>query len=199
MHDQDPLDVLLARLDPDRMRAGQRYETLRRTLVKFFELRQHADADVLADRAIDLVSRRLADGLDIDSVELFSLGVARRLDHDLRRSPKARQVTLEDVGELTDPGGTPESALALGEAEQQQARERKRMLHRLRQLPSDIQLLLIEYYRGGGRTRIQRRRQLAAERGGNLNSLRIAVCRIRAGLTVGSETGPPSDPSEGDA
>jgi hypothetical protein len=198
MHDQDPLDALLGRLDPDRVRAGERYERLRRTLLKFFELRRHPDADVLADRAIDLVSRRLGDGLEIGSVELFALGVARHLDSDVRRRPSARRVAVEDVKELTDPAGTPESALARAEAERHQQREQRRMLHRLQQLPADIQLLLIEYYRGSGRARIQRRRQLAAARGGNLNSLRIAVCRIRAGLTAGREAPSPFDPSEGD-
>jgi hypothetical protein len=72
------------------------------------------------------------------------------------------------------------------------------MLQRLQQLPADVQSLLIDYYRGNGRARIQRRRRLAAERGGNLNSLRIAVCRIRAGLTGGLESGSPFDPSDGE-
>jgi hypothetical protein len=198
MDDQDPLDLLLARLHSDRVRAGERYETLRRTLLKFFELRRHADADVLADRVIDLISRRLGEGLAIESIELFALGVARHVDSDVRRSKSARRVAVEAAGELTDPAGTPESALTRVEAERQQAGERKRMLHRLQQLPMDIQSLLIDYYRGSGRARIQRRRQLAAERGGNLNSLRIAVCRIRAGLTIGFEPRAPYDPNEGD-
>jgi hypothetical protein len=198
MQDQDPLDALLGRLHPDRVRAGERYETLRRTLLKFFELRRHPDADVLADRAIDLVSRRVADGLEIASIELFALGVARHLDSEVRRSPRARHVAVQDVDELTDPAGTPETALARVEAERQREREQRRMLHRLQQLPTDIQSLLIDYYRGSGRARIQRRRQLAAVRGGNLNSLRIAVCRIRAGLTAGRDASSPLDLSEGD-
>jgi hypothetical protein len=185
MHDQDPLDSLLDRLHPDRVRAGERYETVRRTLLKFFGLRRHADADVLTDRAIDVVSRRLADGLAIESVELFALGIARHLDSEVRRRPTARRVAVQDLGELTDRADTPETALARVEAEREHARQQRRMLHRLQQLPTDIQSLLIEYYRGSGRARIQRRRKLAAARGGNLNSLRIAVCRIRAGLTAG--------------
>jgi hypothetical protein len=198
MHHQDPLDVLLARLHPDRARAGERYETLRRTLLKFFELRRHPDADVLADRAIDLVSRRLADGLMIDSIELFTLGIARHLDSEIRRSPKARRAPVEEVDALTDPGASPEGALARAEAERQRARERKRMLDRLQQLPVGVRSLLIEYYRGSGRARIQRRQRLAAERGGNLNALRIVVSRIRTGLTAGLDSRSPLDPKEGD-
>jgi hypothetical protein len=198
MHDQDPFEVLLGRLHPDPACAGERYERLRRTLLKFFELRRHADADVLADRTIDVVSRRMADGLSIASVELFALGVARHLDSDVRRSPRARQVSIADAGELSDPAGSPEAALSRAETERRRQREQTRMASRLQQLPADIRSLLIEYYRGSGRARIERRRRLAAGHGGNLNSLRIAICRIRAGLTLGLDSPPRFDRSEGD-
>jgi hypothetical protein len=72
------------------------------------------------------------------------------------------------------------------------------MLDRLQQLPSGVRSLLIEYYRGSGRARIQRRQQLAAQRGGNLNALRIVVSRIRTGLTVGLGPRSPLDPKGGD-
>ena len=71
------------------------------------------------------------------------------------------------------------------------------MLDRLQQLPAGVRALLIEYYRGSGRARIQRRQRLAAERGGNLNALRIVVSRIRTGLT-GLDPRSPLDPKEVD-
>jgi hypothetical protein len=46
-------ETLLTRLDPDRDRAAQGYELLRRKLVKFFERNKCAGTEALADETID--------------------------------------------------------------------------------------------------------------------------------------------------
>ena len=54
---------LLARLDADPARAGERYEDLRRTLVRFFEWRGAPFPDDHADETFDRVARRLDEGI----------------------------------------------------------------------------------------------------------------------------------------
>src|ERR671938_30866 len=53
---------LLARLDPDRERAGEKYEELRRTLVKFFEWRGAPFPEDQADETFNRVARKLDEG-----------------------------------------------------------------------------------------------------------------------------------------
>ena len=51
---------LLAALDPDRERAGLRYENIRRKLIEFFEARGSNSPADNADETINRVARRLA-------------------------------------------------------------------------------------------------------------------------------------------
>jgi hypothetical protein len=72
------LDVLLRNLDRDPARAADRYVLLWGRLEKFFERRQCIDAGALADNCITLLGRRL-EKIHIDDVELYALGIARRI------------------------------------------------------------------------------------------------------------------------
>jgi hypothetical protein len=56
---RDQLDDLLAWLDPDRDRAGAKYERLRRGLVMSFTVRGCSDADKMADETINRVMTKL--------------------------------------------------------------------------------------------------------------------------------------------
>src|ERR1700739_538126 len=56
---QEDLDRLLAWLDPDRDRAGERYEMIRRKLILFFASRSFAFAEEMADECINRVMKKL--------------------------------------------------------------------------------------------------------------------------------------------
>src|SRR5215468_8955650 len=70
---------LLECLDADRQRAAERYEQLHRKLEKFFENHRSAAAEELADETINRVTRKLEEGLEIQNLSSYCIGVARML------------------------------------------------------------------------------------------------------------------------
>jgi hypothetical protein len=69
---------LLAKLDPDPEMAGEKYEKLRRLLIKFFECRGSFISDELADETLNRLARKIDEGEEIEkNVFAFSLGIAR--------------------------------------------------------------------------------------------------------------------------
>ena len=61
----DTFTRLLNSLDEDRERAGEKYEELRRTLIRFFEWRGAPFPEEHADEALNRVARRLGEGVEI--------------------------------------------------------------------------------------------------------------------------------------
>ena len=70
------LTRLLLRLDPDVTRAWEKYEDIRRRLVKFFEWNQCTGAEDLADQVLDRVAAK-ANSEEIQEVANYCFGVAR--------------------------------------------------------------------------------------------------------------------------
>ena len=62
---KEAFDGLLAWLDADPHEAARKYEQIRRSLIRFFETRRCATPGDQADKVIDRVARRLAEGADI--------------------------------------------------------------------------------------------------------------------------------------
>src|SRR5919198_4623480 len=58
---QEAFDYLLAWLDADRERAGEKYERIRRRLIMIFPCRRCPDAEELADETINRVALRAAE------------------------------------------------------------------------------------------------------------------------------------------
>src|SRR5436305_9402910 len=84
---------LLARLDADRERAGEKYEDLRHTLIKFFEWRGAPSPEDHADETLNRIARKLDEGVEIKSVGGYCREVARLVllevwkGSDRRREP----------------------------------------------------------------------------------------------------------------
>lgn len=181
---QAAFDLLLRQLDPDRERAGHRYEQIRHKLTKFFEWRGCTSPDEYADRSIDRAARRIADGEEIRAGDpyLFFHGVAINV---LREHWK--NVQKADVRPIDD---LPVSrAAALAERESHKLREqvdREIQLACLdgcvKRLPAQQLVLITEYHQDQGGAKIARRNQLAKELNIPLNALRIRAYRIRGEL-----------------
>jgi hypothetical protein len=113
--DQESFERLLDLFDPDRGRAGQRYEATRRALVKFFECKGGRFPEDLADETLDRVARRVAEGEVIRAADpaAYVHGVARNVlradwaQRDRSSAPKA----AEPAGTITT--GAPRSAGSL--------------------------------------------------------------------------------------
>ena len=83
---------LLDHLDRDRARAADRYEELRRILVRFFEWRSAPFPEELADATFDRVARKLAEGVMIENIGAYSYGVARLVALEALKGPEAMTV-----------------------------------------------------------------------------------------------------------
>src|SRR5260370_21734318 len=94
----EAFNALLAWLDHDRDRAGERYNTLRHRLIVFFEGRNcSSESDGLADRTLDVVARKLREGQNIHSSESFGycFGVARNILRERLHGPKLYQLDIQ--------------------------------------------------------------------------------------------------------
>jgi DNA-directed RNA polymerase specialized sigma24 family protein len=163
------LDALLGALDPDRERAGERYETIRRRLIRLFEWRGCGSPEDLADVTLSRVARRIVEGVEIRSSGYF-YGVAHLVHKEFLRHVTREQKALEG-GDW--PPRQPE--------EDPEDERRLACLQRcLDQLPDDEKDLLRRYYQGGNN--IRNRKDLCRERGISINALRIQVHRVRRRL-----------------
>lgn len=173
--DRASFDRLLAALDPDRERAGALYEGLRARLIRFFAWRGAEGAEDLADRTIDRVSRKFSEGETIREADpsAYFYGVARNILRE-RWTERARERSRQPLVPFP-PAPAPEERAVF--------ERRLACLDRcLAALPARSRELVLAYYEGRRRVRIDARRALAEARGIPVNALRIRVCRLRLHL-----------------
>ena len=179
MHNLTPLEfeALLARLHPDRSRAAQEYELLRRKLAKFFERNHFLQAEELADETIDRVAGKLATD-EIRDVGLFAYGVARMVCLEAGRR-QGKIVPLQN----DDPSGNPLAADRDPEAKIVEDLTNEKHLRCLRlclqRLSDKHQRLIMEYYNGDKEARIQQRKDLAERLGIRMGALRSEANAVR--------------------
>jgi DNA-directed RNA polymerase specialized sigma24 family protein len=170
---KDALDALLARLDPDRARAGAKYETLRLGLIRFFEWRGASTPVEHADETLDRVARKVHEGEEIRDIHAFVAGVARFVFMEVVKQRNMQQAALR---KWPRPVATDEPTGAPDQARMACARE---CLHRL---PGDQARLLLDYYKEERARKIANRRGIADELGVSPNTLRMRMRRIRVQL-----------------
>jgi len=171
LHDR-ALRALLTRLDPDPATAGEKYEQLRRGLVRVFDWRGVRTPDVCADETIDRVARKLDDGVAVDDVIRFAYGVARLVLLEQGRRPEARETSLDEA--IAASLASPPDDIEEPEGRRQACFERC-----LATLGADARALILRYYVAANRDRIASRAMLAAELGLSQNALRSRAQRIR--------------------
>jgi RNA polymerase sigma factor (sigma-70 family) len=168
---QAAFDKLLALLDADRERAGERYEVVRQKLVKFFEWRGSRSPEDHADQTINRVTRKIDEGEEIENIQAYFYAVARLLFMETLKEQKRAQTAIDQLPspiQVSDDKG-PEF--------QHECFEKC-----LGNLPPESRELIIGYYQQEKRAKIDRRKELAARLGIPLNALRIRAHRIRAKL-----------------
>lgn len=168
---REGFEALLAQLDPDREKAGERYETIRRKLVRLFEWRGCDGAEDLADETINRVARRMAEGIELKSSDPYGYfcGVAHLVYKEVLRRSSREHRALES-GEWPPPIYVPED-------EEPSDRRLDCLRHCLAKVPQDQRDLLLRYHQG--ENNIRNRKTLASELGVPLNALRIRVHRVR--------------------
>jgi RNA polymerase sigma factor (sigma-70 family) len=176
---REGLEALLAYLDPDRDRAGEKYEEIRHRLVKLFECRGVVPPEEPADETIDRVARRLAEGEQIRSSSpgAYFYGVARNVLRERwahqREHPAGPNLRRLPNLPAPEPGDDLEAAEG-----------RATCLERcLATLPPETRRLVLGYYRqAAGARKIKGRKELAAELGISTNTLWVRAHRARSRL-----------------
>jgi DNA-directed RNA polymerase specialized sigma24 family protein len=172
-------DALLTQLNPDRDRAGEIYETIRRKLVRLFEWRGCGSPEDLTDETINRVARRLAEGVELRSNDPYGYfcGVAHLVYKEvLRRASREHRAIVEG-------GGWP--APTFDDGDEPSDRRLDCLRRCLEQLAPDQRDLVLRYHQGKspqGKNNIANRQTLAGEAGIPMNALRIRVHRLRRKL-----------------
>jgi DNA-directed RNA polymerase specialized sigma24 family protein len=168
------LHGLLARLDADPDRAGEKYEAMRRRLIAFFDWRGAPWPEEHADETINRVATRAAEDDAILQVEAYAVGVARMvLFEALREKTKARPWS----GSL--------AALPSGDGPADEEARWTCLDGCLGGLPPPERELILEYYAGNhaDATRyIEARRAMADRLGVAPRILRARAFRVRTRL-----------------
>jgi DNA-directed RNA polymerase specialized sigma24 family protein len=164
---QETFDALLSWLDSDREQAGQKYEDIRRKLVKIFTSRGCPVAEDLADETINRVAKKLKEIVDgyVGNPALYFYGVANN-------------VHLEFVRKKPAPPPPPPPPKSSDELE----RESECLELCMQQLSRQNRELVLAYYQEEKAAKIEYRKELAQRLDIALNALRIRAFRLRASL-----------------
>jgi len=157
--------------------AGVAYERLRSRLIRYFRLHVPAEADELADVAIDRLARRVDEGVDVANVPLYALGIARLVLLEAR-TRYARQQMAE-----ADPTAWPDADDA-DSAESRVVDEQATaaLAACLDAAGSEARTMIVGYYAADGAERIRVRKRLADQCGISVNALRNRALRLRDAL-----------------
>lgn len=173
---KEQFDGLMTWLGSSAEDPGDKYETIRQSLVKLFVWNGCWDAEDLADETIDRVMRKVPE-LVIDysgDPALYFYGVARILLKERRR-----QRTV---------GSDPQSLESRVTTRHQQTeadeinRKFKCLEECIGKLPADSRELILDYYQEEKRAKIDFRRQIAERMGTDVENLRVRVFRIRGSI-----------------
>ena len=168
----DTFTRLLNYLDADRERAGEKYEDLRRTLIRFFEWRGAPYPEEHADEALNRIGRKLDEGIEIKNLSAYSYKVARLVFLETTKGADSKRLSLGSV--RVDP-------VASNLMEEVAEKELRLMCLEdcLRTLPGESAELILEYYRYEQRGQVERRRALAKRLGLRRDALANRVQRLR--------------------
>lgn len=164
---QEAFDRLLCWLDPDREKAGARYEKIRLRLIRIFACRGCCDSEDLADQTINVVSAKsewLIENYEGEP-ELYFYAVAKKifLEH------LKRQAVADSAPPAPDTTPIELQSSCLDQCLQQELTDKERDL-------------VLRYFHGEGQERIRLRKELAQKLGISLNALRIKMCHLIARL-----------------
>jgi DNA-directed RNA polymerase specialized sigma24 family protein len=166
-------DQLLNCFSSDRDAAAVQYDLGYRKVVRYFEWRGIVRAEACADETMDRVARRITEGKQIDKLMAYIFGVAHHVFQEVLDEEK-RATALEDA---------PAEYLRQDPTEPVDPDARLICFDRcLGELGAENQKLVLGYYEGEGREKIDNRLKLARELKIPLNALRIRVHRIKRTL-----------------
>jgi len=171
---QEAFDRLLAALGADRHAAADKYLLIRRNLVRFFEGRGFYEAETHTDEVLNRVAKKLTEG-EIEDVSQYVYGVGRLLILELY---KEREKSNRAANQQ------PTESFPQAESDEKAETEQKlRCLNKcLLELPAENRDIIVQYYQGEKREKIENRQRLADNLGIPQNALRSRAVRLREKL-----------------
>jgi DNA-directed RNA polymerase specialized sigma24 family protein len=165
---KEPFDCLLEWLDPDREKAGQRYELIRAGLIRIFVSKGVSDAEYYTDEAIDRVIKRLPEiqSAYVGDPARYFHGVARNI---VMEAGRRREVATE-VLPFSPTSEPPESDTS------------ECLTKCLQQLPRAKQEFILDYHLYQGREKVAHHRQMATELAISEGALRTRAHHLRVNL-----------------
>ncbi len=169
-------------LDEGNDSAGERYLEMRRRLVSYFDRKNCDHPDDLADETLNRVMRRLEEEGSIDDTPpaRYCYIVAKFVFLEELRRPKRCESDFERMDHLRSAVPTPQGGHASELALQEQMLESLDCC--LKKLDPQDRELILNYYQGEQRAKIDARREIASRLGLTMNALSIRACRIRSRL-----------------
>ncbi len=176
---QDAFRQFLDWLDEGAGSGGEKYLELRRRLVVYFDRRNCLTPDELADETLSRVAQKFQEQGEITNLSpaQYCYVTAKFVFLEYTRRPDHSNKSLDEL-----PASGVAAGLAATSAESESAAKEHTLdcLERcLKKLASDESELILAYYQGEQREKIDRRRQIADKLGVSPNALTIRACRIR--------------------
>lgn len=164
---QEAFDKLLSALASNREEAGEKYLLLKKNLVRFFETRGLLSSEDLADEVINRLAKKLESGEELETPNIYAIGIARMVVLEARKKP-------QEIDEL------PEISVLPNDEQQNEKEEKLKCLETcLHELPAENRQIIVGYYQGEKRTKIENRQKLANDLGIPQNALRNRAVRLR--------------------
>ena len=159
---------------------GQRYVEMRRRLVQYFDRKGCSMPDELADNTLNRVARRLEEeGQIVDAAPAqYCYIMAKFVFLEFLREPQSKDLRSSAAH------GSPYAVSGLSDTESKiKDNETEKMLDSLEEclaeLPPADRNLILDYYQGAQKEKLENRRRLAAHLGLTANALSIRACRLR--------------------
>jgi RNA polymerase sigma factor (sigma-70 family) len=171
----EAFEKLLNCFDADRESAGEKYEDLRRALVRYFEGRKISFAEERVDEVFNRISRKLIDGVQINNLYGYCYEVARRVLLEGQRAPESRMRSIEELDLEYSAADTMDDEI-----------EKEKMLKCLNlcleKLPPESRALIMEYYRHNRNDRVNLRKAMSERLNLSREALANRAQRLRAKL-----------------
>lgn len=165
---KEPFDALLEWLDPDREKAGQRYEVIRTGLIRIFVSKGLSDAEHYTDEAIDRVVKRLPEiqAKYVGDPARYFHGVARNL---ILEAGRRREVATDVLPlRITQEVVRSDTSECLSKC--------------LKLLPADKQEFILDYHLYQGHAKVEHHREMAVELSISEGALRTRAHHLRVNL-----------------
>jgi DNA-directed RNA polymerase specialized sigma24 family protein len=165
---------------------GERYLEMRRRLARYFDRRNCSSPDDLADETLNRVARKLEEMGQIAgaSPAHYCYIVAKFIFLEFGRRGEQHQTSIDEAQD----SGRVVAGLAVPFRRDVDVAAKEKLFDCLERCLGNLQTedreLILDYYRGERRAKIERRSQLATRLGLTMNALSIRACRIRSRLEI---------------